>query len=108
MNGQNAIDNETVTRSYARSGYFDPVANRTNLQVVTMHRVNEVLFDENKHATGIRVWPRNTNSTETTVTVKSRKEIIITAGSLHSPQILQRSGVGPVDILQKAKIPIVM
>ncbi|KAK7722762.1 hypothetical protein SLS63_009157 [Diaporthe eres] len=50
----NAIDNETVTRSYARSGYFDPVANRSNLQLVTMHRVNEVLFDDKKHATGIR------------------------------------------------------
>lgn len=104
MNGKNAIDNETVTRSYARSGYFDPVANRTNLQVVTMHRVNEVLFDENKHATGIRVWPRNANSTETAFTVNSRKEVIITAGALHSPQILQRSGVGPKSVLEAAGI----
>lgn len=107
-NNKNAIDNETVTRSYARSGYFDPVANRSNLQVMTMHRVNEVLFDDKKHATGIRVWPRETNSTRTSFTVNSRKEIILTAGALHSPQILQRSGIGPAEILQKAEIPIVV
>ncbi|KAL1868954.1 hypothetical protein Daus18300_005790 [Diaporthe australafricana] len=104
----NAIDNESVTRSYARSGYFDPIANRSNLQVVTMHRVSEVLFDDKKHATGIRVWPRNENDTESSFTVNARKEIIITSGALHSPQILQRSGVGPAEILQKADIPIVV
>lgn len=105
---KNAIDNETVTRSYARSGYFDPVANRSNLQVVTMHRVNEVLFDDKKHATGIRIWPRETNSTESSFVVNSRKEVVITAGALHSPQILQRSGIGPAEILQKAEIPVVV
>lgn len=105
---QNAIDNDTVTQSYARSGYFDPVANRSNLQVVTMHRVNEVLFDDKKHATGIRVWPRNENSSESSFIVNSRKEVIITSGALHSPQILQRSGIGPTEILQTANIPIVV
>lgn len=108
MNEKNAIDDVTVTRSYARSGYFDPVANRSNLQVVTMHRVNEILFDDKKHATGIRVWPRETNSTESSFTVNSRKEVIITAGALHSPQILQRSGIGPAEILKKAGIPVVV
>lgn len=73
-----------------------------------MHRVNEVLFDDKKHATGVRVWPRDTNSTEPVFTVKSRKEIIMTSGALHSPQILQRSGIGPAEILQKAGIPIVV
>lgn len=73
-----------------------------------MHRVNEVVFDDKKHATGIRVWPRNTNSTESVFTVNSRKEVIITAGALHSPQILQRSGIGPAEILQKADVPIVV
>lgn len=73
-----------------------------------MHRVNEVLFDDRKHAIGIRVWPRNANGTESEFTVKARKETIITAGALHSPQILQRSGVGPAAILQEAGIPIVV
>lgn len=73
-----------------------------------MHRVNEVLFDGKKHATGIRVWPRDTNSTEPSFTVKARKEVIIAAGALHSPQILQRSGIGPAEILQKADIPVVV
>lgn len=69
-----------------------------------MHRVNEVLFDENKHASGIRIWPRNTNSAEASFTVHSRKEVIMTAGALHSPQILQRSGIGSRDLLESAGI----
>jgi len=73
-----------------------------------MHRVNEVLFDDTKHATGIRVSPRDTNITESSFTVNSRKEVIITSGALHSPQVLQRSGIGPAELLLKAGIPIVV
>lgn len=69
-----------------------------------MHRVNEVLFDEKKHASGIRIWPRNTDSSEASFTVHARKEVILTAGALHSPQILQRSGIGPRDLLASAGI----
>lgn len=73
-----------------------------------MHRVNEVLFDGKNHASGIRVWPRNETSAESTFIVNAKKEIIITSGALHSPQILQRSGIGPAAILQKAGISIVV
>jgi len=103
-----AVDNTTVTRSYARTGYWDPVQNRTNLSLLTGWRANEVLFDKDRHATGIVMQERGTGENATKTTVRARREIILTAGSLHSPQILQRSGIGPRDLLQQAGIEVLV
>jgi choline dehydrogenase-like flavoprotein len=103
-----AVDNITITRSYARNQYYDPVASRSNLELLTGWRVNEVVFDDKKHATGISMQERGTPNGSQTTLVKARKEIIITAGSLHSPQVLQRSGVGPAALLKAANIPVVV
>ncbi|KAG9235747.1 hypothetical protein BJ875DRAFT_440057 [Amylocarpus encephaloides] len=40
--------------------------------------------------------------------VKAKKEIILAAGAIHSPQALQRSGVGPKTLLEAVKIPVVV
>ncbi len=105
---QNAIDNTTVTRSYARTGYYDPIKNRTNLEILTGWRVNEITFDQDKRATGIRMQPRGTGVTANITTIKARKEIVLTAGSLNSPKILQRSGIGPKWLLDQAKIAVLV
>ncbi|ETS85641.1 hypothetical protein PFICI_03666 [Pestalotiopsis fici W106-1] len=104
----NAIDNETVTRSYAVSGYYTPVADRANLHLLTGHRVNEILFDSQLNADGINFQPRGVPEGEDVVSVKARKEIILAAGALHSPQILQRSGVGPSSMLAEAGIEVLV
>lgn len=41
-------------------------------------------------------------------TVRARREIILTAGSLHSAQVLQRSGIGPSWLLEKANISVLV
>jgi choline dehydrogenase-like flavoprotein len=104
-----AVDNTTVTRSYARNRYYDPVANRTNLDILTGWRVNDVQF-EKLHATSIRMQEKGTpdGQLDQLVTVKARKEIIITAGALHSPQVLQRSGIGPSWLLKQANITVLV
>jgi choline dehydrogenase-like flavoprotein len=102
-----AIDPRTVTRSYAVSGYYNPVSNRTNLHLLTGWRVNEVLFNAHKHATGISMQERGTPDGQKTKQVKAKNEIVLTAGWLHTPQVLQRSGIGPSWLLRKAGIPIV-
>lgn len=75
---------------------------------MTGWRVNEVELDENKHATGIRMQPRGTPDGEDVTVIRAKKEIIITAGSLHSPQILQRSGIGPKWLLDQANISVLV
>lgn len=101
---QSAIDLPTVTRSYARTGYFDPIAKRTNLNLLTGFRVNELLLDSNKRVTGIRMQERGSTGGEGVIEVKADVETILCAGALHSPQVLQRSGIGPPSILNGAGI----
>lgn len=103
-----ALDPVTVKRSYAVSGYYTPVASRSNLQLLTGYRVNEVQFDSTKRATGVTIQARGTPDGQNVQVVKANTEIILTAGYLHTPQILQRSGVGPASLLQRANIPVVV
>ncbi|KAH7099916.1 alcohol oxidase [Auriculariales sp. MPI-PUGE-AT-0066] len=100
-----ALDPVTVTRSYAVNRYYDPVSSRSNLHLLTYSRVNEIIFDKRKHAVGITIQPRDTT---TILNVAAKKEIILTAGAIHTPQILQRSGVGAATLLKTANIPVVV
>ncbi|RFU33699.1 hypothetical protein B7463_g2617, partial [Scytalidium lignicola] len=95
-------------RSYSRSGYFDPVMDRQNLQLLTGYRVNEVQFDENKRAQSVTIQARGTPNGASTTTVKAKQEIILCAGWMHTPQILQRSGIGPKSLLQQAGINVLV
>jgi choline dehydrogenase-like flavoprotein len=102
-----AIDPKKITRSYARNKYWDPAASRPNLKLLTGYRVNEVIFNSAKRAESINIQARGTANGAATLSVKANKEIIITAGWLHTPQVLQRSGVGPAALLQQAGITVV-
>ncbi|KAJ7737734.1 hypothetical protein B0H16DRAFT_1664713 [Mycena metata] len=99
--------NRTNYRSYARSGYYDPVKSRPNLSLLLNYRVNEVLFSKAKHAHSVRIQARGTPDGAPTITVGANTEIVLCAGWLHTPQILQRSGIGPKALLTAAGIPII-
>jgi choline dehydrogenase-like flavoprotein len=102
------VEPRRITRSYARNGYFDPVASRPNLKLLTGYRVNEVQFDSNKRAESVTIQQRGTANGAQTRTVRANKEIVLCAGWLHTPQILQRSGIGPRALLTQAGIPVVV
>lgn len=78
------MDPKKVQRSYARTGHYD---------VVTQSHVTKVLLEEGT-ATGVVFRQKNGNAT-TLTTVKANREVILSAGAIHSPQPLQRSGIGP-------------
>jgi len=102
-----SANNRTYHRSYTIGNYYKPNAahGQRNLRLITRHRVNEVLFDRKKRATGVTIQLRDGGAT---FTVKAKKEIVLTAGWLHTPQILQRSGIGPKALLQEAGIPVLV
>ena len=81
-----------------------------NLYLRCNARVSRVLFDGNNKAVGVAYVPsRNRTSggkVQETV-VKARKMVVISSGTLGTPQILERSGVGNGELLNKLGIKIV-
>jgi choline dehydrogenase len=91
-----SLDPKDETRSYARTAHYDRViGSRPNYHLLTNSAVRRIIF-KGKTAVGAEYVFRETNQTST---VLARKEVILAAGSVHSPQVLQLSGVGPDDLL---------
>jgi choline dehydrogenase len=76
---------------------------RSTLTVLTGHKVAKVLFDSKIKATGIKFLNANTGGTIFTAFVN--KEVILAAGTLQTPAILERSGIGGSATLSKFNIP---
>ena len=84
--------------SYA---YLDPIKKRANLTILTKVTTQKVVF-ENKKAIGVEISRKG--SVEI---VKAQKEVILSAGSIGSPHLLQVSGVGDKSELVAAGIEVV-
>ena len=88
-------------RSSSASSFLHPIKNRPNLNIISEALVEKVIFSGTR-ATGIKVQQRGTSQSF------HSNAVILSAGALQSPQILQLSGVGPKDLLETHKIPVVM
>ena len=88
-------------RSSTSREYLDPVKSRKNLTIVTGALVTKVVL-EDKVAKGVEYVVNG--KTETAAT---SNEVILSAGSIGSPHILQLSGIGDKDILEKAGIEVI-
>ncbi len=89
-------------RCSAAAAYVLPVMGRPNLTVLTHAHVKELTFD-GKHATGV-IYKKKARGPDTTVTV--RREVLLCAGALKSPQLLQLSGIGAADELKRHSIAV--
>lgn len=98
-----SLDPKTQQRSYARTGHWDGL-NRSNYHIVTGSKVNKILFS-GKKAVAVRFVPKENPQADATI-IRARREIIISAGGVHTPQILQLSGIGPADLLKQAKVSV--
>ncbi|KAF9700052.1 hypothetical protein EKO04_001434 [Ascochyta lentis] len=97
-----ALDPKTQTRSDARRSYYDSVKSRPNLKLITGVEATEVLFQD-LTAKGVQF----TNLADKTVSkVYAKREVILAAGSVFTPKILQLSGVGPADVLKAAGVKV--
>ncbi|MCU1788456.1 choline dehydrogenase [Pectobacterium polaris] len=88
-------------RASTARGYLDQAKGRKNLTIVTHALTDKILFD-GKRAVGVAYFKG-----ESAQMAKARREVLLCAGAIASPQILQRSGVGPKDLLQRLDIPVV-
>uniref|UniRef100_A0A1Y9H2T1 Glucose-methanol-choline oxidoreductase N-terminal domain-containing protein n=1 Tax=Anopheles dirus TaxID=7168 RepID=A0A1Y9H2T1_9DIPT len=85
--------------------YLRPAFNRPNLSILTSTTVVKVLFDETKRTRAIVVKKIGVDQKPVTVTVG--REVILSAGALHTPQLLKLSGIGPKLELQRHGIEMV-
>lgn len=87
-------------RMSTRRAYLDPVLGRPNLRVLSGARVLKLNF-QGTRATGVQVLQRGQVQN-----VTARQEVVLSAGAIQSPQLLQLSGVGPADLLRQHGIPV--
>jgi alcohol oxidase len=93
------INPETSKRSDAAHGFVHPVCDeQDNLHILTDSKVVRILFQETR-AVGVE--------TTAPMTIRARRLVVLSAGALSSPQILQRSGVGDAAKLTDLHISVV-
>jgi choline dehydrogenase len=90
-------------RASTARGYLDQARGRPNLRIVTHALTDRILFD-GKRASGVAYLHGDGNEA---VIVRARREVLLCSGAIASPQILQRSGVGPAALLRELDIPLV-
>jgi choline dehydrogenase len=88
----------------AAKAFLDPARSRRNLEVRTGVHVQRVVF-EGTRAVGVEL--RDARGQAGLAVVRAAREVILCAGALQSPMLLQTSGVGPAELLQSLGIPVV-
>jgi choline dehydrogenase-like flavoprotein len=110
-NDSNGLDQEGVgylqwtigrgRRASAATAFLDPIRRRKNLRIVTDTLVERVLF-EGTRAVGVR--SRKGGAVQDFF---AGREVILAAGAIQSPCLLQLSGVGPADYLKSIGVTVV-
>ncbi|KAK2596128.1 hypothetical protein QQS21_006475 [Conoideocrella luteorostrata] len=103
------IDPKTKQRSYASNAYLDPARSRPNLIIRAETTVTKVLLE--RHSLGGEIIAKGvefTSKSESSQTIIARKEVILSAGVINSPRILELSGIGGADLLQRLGIKVIV
>jgi choline dehydrogenase-like flavoprotein len=98
------VDPATHKRSYAASAFYTPNAGRPNYKVLTGAQVSHIEMEESggeQKAVAIHYIKDGTEQV-----VRVGKEVVVSAGSFKSPQILELSGIGNADVLKAAGVEV--
>jgi choline dehydrogenase-like flavoprotein len=88
-------------RQSAAEAFLRPIEKRPNLEIFTDSTVDRVIFDGTK-AVGVEIMRGNRAEV-----IEVAREVIICAGAMASPAILERSGIGQKERLEELNIPVV-
>jgi len=100
MNQRNGV------RWSATKAYLRPVQGRANLTVMTRAQVRRVRIenrDGRRRATGVQLRQSDQHGR----VIGARREVVLAAGAIGSPQVLQLSGIGPAKLLERCGIAVV-
>jgi choline dehydrogenase len=94
------VNQKKGVRWNARKAFLDPVKSRGNLTILKNAQVERLLFD-GKRVIGLEF--RRHNVVEK---VLANKEVVLSAGSIGTPQILELSGIGDPKVLNANSVPV--
>jgi choline dehydrogenase-like flavoprotein len=98
--GRRQVTQRNGWRESSATAFLNPARRRPNLRIVTDTSVARVTFDGHR-ATGIEGWRSGRP-----IRIKAKREVIVSAGTIGSPALLQRSGIGDNAMLQSLGVPI--
>jgi choline dehydrogenase len=96
------VNQKNGRRWSAARGFLKPALKRPNLTLLTHAETTRVLFD-GKRAVGVEY-----RSKTGTRRIMARREVVLSAGAIASPKLLQLSGVGPGEMLRELDLPVVV
>ena len=100
------VDPASGTRSYAATAYYQPNVNRSNLTILTEAQVNKITLSH--HDGKIIASGIDFTSFGFKYHAKADHEVLLCAGSIQSPQILELSGIGSRNVLEPLGIKVVV
>ena len=92
-------------RCSAAVAYLNPAKKRPNLTIVTHAHAEKLIYsaDDNANVSGVSFFVKKQAAR---ATLRAGGEVVISAGAIGSPQLLQLSGIGPVSLLKDLGIPV--
>jgi choline dehydrogenase len=84
--------------------YLKPASSRKNLKIFTNSQAEKLILEDNR-VIGITI--RQGGNKGSLITLKARKEVVLSSGAIGSPQILMVSGIGPKDQLSQNGIEVI-
>ncbi|RPA84809.1 alcohol oxidase [Ascobolus immersus RN42] len=101
-------DPKNYSRSFARTAYVDPAIGRSNFHILVGQTVSKIVTKKVGKKVVVTGVEYSSSADEPVTFAKAKKEVILSAGGVASPRILQLSGIGPKPLLEKVKVPIVV
>ncbi|KAL9712335.1 hypothetical protein Ac2012v2_003572 [Leucoagaricus gongylophorus] len=105
--GPMTIDPKTIKRSFAANAHWQPNSARPNFNMLTgacAHRLVTIQKDGELLVTGVEFSHKDGG--KGVYTAEASKEVILSAGALMTPQLLELSGIGRPDVLERVGIPV--
>jgi choline dehydrogenase len=99
--GYNPVSIHAGRRRSSSRVFLRPIRSRRNLKIETGAHVRRILFDD-RRAIGIEYVKGGQ-----TFKARAVREIILCAGAIGSPQLLQLSGIGPAELLKRHGVPVI-
>lgn len=90
------------SRCSTAKAFLRPVKNRQNLHIAMNSQALRVVFNDDKRATGIEILRDGRQQV-----IRVRREIVLSAGTINSAQLLMLSGIGPREHLAEFDIPVI-